>query len=542
MSRTTTTQYDSENEFEWDSIATTFIDGVMSYTDTTFDNGLGQVVFYYADGNIRTVRDEDSEDDVFPWSSFATGFDEDGNVESTFEIRDNGTSIQENFHDDGYLISRRFDYPSNENPNALDTLSTIFNADGSVERVFGTYENGTQYQDEYDDGVRVTRYQLDNPRDSGDGVKSWDYITINYDTQGQVTDKTTYYDNGVSTAELFENGVRISIIRNDRDDASSWSQIASYYDGSGAIDHVETSYDDGTEKLEFFDNGIRTSIRQSDNVDPFTGNAPLDGGAKTWNSIDTLYDASGTIEYRETRNDDGTVKIEGFDDGVRTTLDQYDNIEPGTEDAPADGGVKTWATISTRYDASGTIEFRETRNDDGTVKIEDFDDGVRSQLLQYDNVEPGAEGDGPADGGAKSWAAIATIYDASGTIEFRTRLNDNGTGQLEYFEDGVRTETHIADLADVFEWNEIRTLYENDEKSSKTIQWDSADELVLIYDNQEQVTRLELDGDHSETWDAQLTEYGADGPVVTTYDSYRDIPDEYDALFIDPNVLATSFG
>ena len=75
------------------------------------------------------------------------------------------------------------------------------------------------------------------------------------------------------------------------------------------------------------------------------------------------------------------------------------------------------------------------------------------------------------------------------------------------------------------------TRFEDGEVTSEVTVWDNHDELVLVYENQEQIARLELDSDGSEDWTVRLTEYGQDGPIVTTYDSRNDLADEYDALF-----------
>ena len=213
----------------------------------------------------------------------------------------------------------------------------------------------------------------------------------------------------------------------------------------------------------------------------------------SWDNITSTFD-NDTLIFRDTLFDNGVARFEQFENGLRSVTTQYDNVDLSTGEAPADGGAFSWTEQSTFYDQDGALEFRETTFDNGVEKFEQFENGVRSFTYQSDNIDQ-FTGETPADGGAFSWTEQTTYYDPDGVITERETLNDDGTVKVERFEDGERSALGLLDEEDAFDWNAQATLYENGEVSVKATQWDNLDELYLIYEDQALAARLEHNAD-----------------------------------------------
>ena len=233
----------------------------------------------------------------------------------------------------------------------------------------------------------------------------------------------------------------------DTEDQFSWDSIISTFDDDTLI-FRETAFDNGLARFEEFINGVRSVITQYDNVDLSTGEAPADGGAFLWTEQTIGYDDNGDIEGRNTLFDNGVSKLEFFENGVRTTTIQFDNVDPSTFEAPEEGGAKNWVQQGMSYNENGTLQQRSTIFDNGVAKLEEFEDGVRSSTTQYDNLDP-LTLESPADGGAFSWTEQSTYYDQDGAIEFRETTFDNGLARFEEFVNGVRSFTTQYDNVDL---------------------------------------------------------------------------------------------
>ncbi len=462
MPRTYETVYDTENVFDWESITSTFIDGILTIEEKRLDTGFRELTFY-RDGYVSSILTLDSDEDVYYWKSKSTAFNTDGDIITEYVNYDNGSIVQMNITD-GNVTSKIIKFPDTGAANALQQLSTIYD-NGEVVRVSGSYANGTSYQDEFTDGVRDTRYWLDDPFGETDGAKPWASITIKYDiTTNEMTDRTTFFDNGIKRVEAFEDGVRSSRVDEDLNDVRSWDTISITYDDTGAIASRETVYDDGDVLISRYENGIRTLTTQQD--DP-----------------------------------DGT--------GLNT---------------------RNWDTITSTHDESGALALRETLYDDGDTRVETFENGIRTQTIQHDDPDGTGEN-------TRNWDIINSIYDENGDISQKLITYDDGsTNSVFYYEGGgvqFAVREDVIDGTDgVFEWEYIFSTYdEGGNRTSRQTLYDNADELIFIYEQGELQTRLDVDGDDSEDWRVQITDYGVDGNVVTTYDSVTDVPEEYFDLF-----------
>ncbi|PJI91851.1 hypothetical protein BC777_0692 [Yoonia maricola] len=624
------TIFDTNDEFSWESIQTT-VDtdtGLVVSTRTlfdigneviaTFENGIlvrdinlgtietvgftnrfteydmsGQptsIGTVYADdlrvtesfeNGIRTqtlLQDGFFGDGAKPWAEITLTHDAEGNIATRTTKLDNGLISLDIFLQG--VSETRYDYSQTKN---WDFIDTTFDGNGARISENVVYDNGVVQMTDFSDGVRIS-----SERDDIADVFSWETITTLFDFGGAISERETIFDDGVTKFEEFDNGIRTSMTQFDNvgfdgvpapdGGAKTWQEIYTSYDENGEIDTRETIFDDGVTKFEEFDNGVRASTTQFDNVG-FDGVPAPDGGAKTWQEIYTSYDENGEIDTRETVFDNGVTKFEEFDNGVRASTTQFDNV--GFDGVPApDGGAKTWQEIYTSYDENGEIDTRETVFDNGVTKFEEFDNGVRASTTQFDNV--GFDGVPAPDGGAKTWQEIYTSYDENGEIDIRETVFDNGLHKLEVFDAGQKYFMAQADVDDIKSWDEILTEYDqngqitqrtttfddggekfeefdagqrvstiqqdtfnfknwdtqqtvyddNGNVSFKGIEFDDSGATFEIFDAGVLTAFLEFDSEglhdpNSENWAARLTEYGADGPVTTSYDNPLDLSPEY---------------
>lgn len=344
MPRVTSTIYDTENEFDWASITSTYIDGALAIEQKTMDTGFGEWT-WYRDGYVSSFQLRDSPENTNDWDILSTAFNADGEIIAEYINYDDGRYVQQNITD-GVVTSEIISFPETGAANELVRLSTIY-SDGEVVRTFGTYSNGTSYQDEFTDGVRDTRYWSDRTTDGTDGAKPWTSITLEYDVAtGDLIERQTFNDDGTSKTELFEGGVRSSTAQLDNfvfnsdvppadGGAKAWQEINTTFDENGVISNRETTFDNGVQRLEFFEDGNRLGIIEEDVLD-FAG----------WDVRMTVYDTDGNVSQRAVSFDNADETYRLYEGGQllgRLDLDGNDSNtwEARLTEYPADGPIVT---------------------------------------------------------------------------------------------------------------------------------------------------------------------------------------------------------
>ena len=90
------------------------------------------------------------------------------------------------------------------------------------------------------------------------------------------------------------------------------------------------------------------------------------------------------------------------------------------------------------------------------------------------------------------------------------------------------------DHRDAFVWHAKFTEYDEDGNVSvQFTEYDNDDELAFFYVDNVLQTRVDIDGDGSNTWEAKLTNFQSGEAVVTTYDSVEELPGPYAGMFGD---------
>ena len=134
-----------------------------------------------------------------------------------------------------------------------------------------------------------------------------------------------------------------TVIREDLDNLYNWTRIEETFDNDVLIGKV-TFFDNGLITAIDYDAGVRRYMVEEDNPQG-TGNV------KSWDRIETYYDTQGVLEARVTTYDNGIMREQQFQDGVRSYTAQYDNPQSG-----GPGARKAGTRSRAYYDPAGVIE------------------------------------------------------------------------------------------------------------------------------------------------------------------------------------------
>lgn len=397
------------------------------------------------------------ENDVYNWFSIETTIiTEIGHVFSRIITYDDGSVKEQEFDETGALS-----YMFQSDPNnafAWETIETNYDYESSSlsERII-VYDNGNTTEQTFSAGVITNSLLVDN----GDDYE-WSWIDSSYDLNGQISERELLYDNGVFTTQLFDAGTITFSLSVDVDDfySDAWDVVTLFY-SDGELSERQTRYDNGSFKVEVFADGTLSETVQ---IDDYFGA----GNAYDWSRIDTTYDRSGLIEYRETVFDNGVLKYEEFENGTRTEMAQLDGFYNG--EPPVDGGAEAWESIVTYFE-EGDIARRETLFDDGVAKLELFENGLRTIVYQDDRDD--------GQGGARDWQEKLTNYDANGQIETAGTLFDDGDTIIFNYEDGERTERVRFDGDDDESW--LLSVTSFSDEGNQTVNYDTVDEVPEAY-------------------------------------------------------------
>ena len=353
-------------------------------------------------------------------------------------------------------------------------------------------------------------------QDTDDRFK-WETIITTTDDFDLLLSRFTFFDDGTTRSEAFENGQLAALTLTDLgpagapSDVRPWERIEITYDGEGNVEDRYELRDDGVQILKSYEAGV---LRLQQQVDFGPNGTTSD--ARSWERIETGFDDAGVISYKLQVNDNGVQQFTEYEDGVRRTFAQ---IDEGPQGEVSD--VKPWQSIEIQYNALGEIELRYQVNDNGVQLITEYENGVRRAYTQIDEGPVGEVSD------VKSWSHIETRYDVDGVIEAKFQVNDDGTTYLTEYENGIRSfqiredKDEAGNSTDTFDWDFIAFNYDqNGAVTSKETLYDDGDVTALLYEDGVRAFKYELDGDNSQDWVSRETIYDAAGAVVevNTYD------------------------
>jgi len=406
-------------------------------------------------------------------------------------------------------------YDTNNQFSWTEKTQTFDYVTGELTQDYVLFDNGLTSTDIYANGVRTIGILEDVAVDGG--LFNWANKWTQYDETGAVIGVGIEYDNNVIQEDTYEYGVLLNSVRVDRlGDAEIWTRFDLMYGLDGQLVTKIIQFDDGIVRVQNFAEGSRTSTFDYDN--------PNDAGTgiKSWDRVETYYDQAGAVSKQATFYDNGLLRVTSYQDGQRASVVQRDNPDE------AGSGVKAWDRIETYFDATGQKSERATFYDNGIIKVQQYTEGQLTQLLQY----------GEAD--AASWDRIETTFSRSAGSVTKTTLTvgDDGVERVDVREDGKRASlVEIDASADgtARKWETNARQYdEAGQLAQQRITYDNTDQFVFLYADRAKTQKVEFDGDDSNAWVYRVTDYTADGPVVTTYDpGDAATPPEIIALFDD---------
>ena len=434
---------DTNNEFKWDSIESLYNDAdELQSRSTIFDNGVLRVEIPITNDlgtgltSTMTLTDN-SEANDFAWDVIQTTFAADGSTVAKSTTYDNGITRVADFTDGALTTITRLDNPgaSDGGAKAWDSIVSTFDASGNISSDSVVNDNGTSTVTTYNaEGTRTGAVKTDNQTVDGSDLNTWDTVALTYDGAGNVTERTTTYDNGVVRVDTFTDGVRSSVTMTDNpgaadDGVKSWASQQTTYDAAGNITQKSVVADDGTETATTFLDGNRATVVMTDSL--------LDGGFETWESITSTYDATGEITQKTRVDDDGSTTIQGYTDGALTAF--------SVVDSPVGAGNEIWDRIDTTYasDGTNTTTTTLTTYDDGVESLDVRVDGVRTQRVDTDNS---------ADGSARIWTTSEDFFDATGEISGGRIVYDNADQFAFTYVDGSVTQQVQFDGDDSQSW------------------------------------------------------------------------------------------
>ena len=462
----TTIETDDLNQFEWDTITTTYDDdGSLLERETLYDSGLIERLYQQSGSWHREFVDTDhpdrnpdadtvAEGGLMPWTrvDFASGTG--GGT---------GAVLSESFSTDtgqgGFILNRpgevidvediQASFDINDTANWAARFETSRPGDDSLEFRITYLDNGIRTAEHYtEDGTRDRVVQMDL-----NDATNWDLRSTSYDAEGRVIGSQIMYDNGVSTSSFY-NDDAILYHRNSSDgnDAFSWDKKYLNYDTDGNLTQQRIVYDDGRDTSIRYSDGIRTSESTIDWDD-----------AHDWEYVSTTYDADGDAAQRVTLRDNGVKQTVTWQDGVLTG-----NVQEDLED------TQSWSTISTVYSEDGDLV--------ATVRLDD--DGVQHDTFYF--VPNPASGEDPGyepgqviarqrtdTADAHDWSRKGWAYDAEGDLMISATEEDDGDMLANYYENGLRYAQTFQDESGSQDWYAKVNYYDDTGAVASTEYFDS---------------------------------------------------------------------
>lgn len=518
---------DPDDAHWWRAKAATYdaATGELLARSVTRDDGIETVTVFAGDVPIQVELTD--HDDIRDWATRIETLEGGDFVTRSATLYDDGTRETRDYDrlHPGWFFQREID-DGGVHPWA-SRVSYASNAEGRIDRLEVTYDDGVETMAEWRDGLQIELQTID-AADAHD----WDHTIAFFDpVTGLMVRDERNYDDGVLESLGYEGEVLTSKIAFDMDDAWDWFFREEIWDAStGALTYSLVESDDGSYTELYFADGLRVSVVVSD-----------PSGAEGWAWLSEDY-VEGVLVERVTERVDGTERIEAFaPDGTPASRFDIDvpDLHPwqvkrawfdaegrlGERQIVSDDGVeqvrhhdagrhvstawtdhddaRDWSFRFVTYAADGTIASKTRVKDDGTVKTVDLD-GPRRVVT----IEDGA--------GIRDWAVREKVFDVeSGAMLLRTVTGDDGVVVGEAFRDGLRVARTREDTGDQFDWTRTQKLFD--------AAGDVAAEVVLADDGL-QWTRTYVDGvlsteftvDHGDLfdWHAQLRTYDDAGQLT----------------------------
>jgi len=363
------TIYDTENQFDWTQIQTTY-DGdngdIIFATRATYD--AGYEIFGIYENGILVKEIYSQPFDTFGFTSRTIFYSSEGQVVEQSTAYQGGFSVIERFENGSRTEVVFDDWAYDDNRREWDTITLTFDENGKISQRQTVNDDSSVETEQFVAGVHELQVDFEQK-------KSWDSIERFYDVDGGLIQRDIVYDNGIFRQDFYVDGVKLRVVQTDNagdagEGVKSWSSVDTTYGSDGKIVERLTDYDNGTTKLETFEAGIRVNMVQVDEDD-----------AKGWDTITTTFEG-GIRSERQVELDNGDINVTLYTDGQRTSLIQYDGNESSSWLIRVvdflEGGGREVATYSAIENVpADALSYFPSLSVAKTEVVLDFNDDVR---------------------------------------------------------------------------------------------------------------------------------------------------------------------
>jgi antitoxin component YwqK of YwqJK toxin-antitoxin module len=447
--------------YSWQSLVYTFNEnGDLVFSDTLGDNEVRSTVAY-ENGEITEKNEYDQSADGagHDWTTRKYSYDANSVVAKLEVAYDNGVQFVANYTTGLISDSLFTDSSVGGTAKIWQSISTSFvNGIKSVEMI--VFDNAVERETKYTAGVKRTVTQNDYSTDGA--AHSWQYVVVDYHTNGRVASREILYDNGIEAINTWDTGgAKKTISLKDTSDVALWESQTTTVDSGWIIRTV--TYDTGVRSLSAFAQTSEGNILS----ETLWTDASTGGLAHDWQTIEFVFNW-----------EDGSVagKNVVYDNGISHSFVQLDSGELviSFSSDQSDGGLAMQWSTKQYYYFDDKLEMISTNFDNGSYSTKEFfADG--SAYTYHDDTS--------FSGAAYAWRYLTETHDTNGKIASRGIQYDNGDLQGAIFEDGLLSRVLRIDYSDSHDWYAVEFVYDENGILIDEIYYDPADDFPNIYEN-----------------------------------------------------------
>ncbi|MEM6589030.1 MAG: hypothetical protein AAF641_11330 [Pseudomonadota bacterium] len=478
---------------------------------------------------MSSIEVREDTEDRFRWDTITSVFDGDGNLIERFTENDDGTTREQLF-ENGIVFREVLTDDAVTSAKPWQSIERSYDPSGNLLDSFELRDDGVTIQKDYQDGQLWTITETDiNDDGSQSDARSWQSRFREFDDNGDMQFSFEVRDDGVTIEKDFQFGQLWTVTETDlnddgsQSDARIWESRFTEYNDNGDLLFSFEVRDDGVTIEKDYQFGQLWTVTETDLNDDGS-----QSDARIWQSRFTEYDDNGDLQFSFEVRDDGVTIQKDYQFGQLWTVTETDLNDDGSQ-----SDARIWQFRFTEYDDNGNLQLTLEQRDDGVTIEKTYQDGVLSSVFETDLNEDGSQSD------ARNWENRFTQYDENGQKLESFELRDNGVTIATQYENGVISARIMEDrdefgaMTDAEAWDTFIFIYdENGKLASRRVDFDDGDVTVDLFEDGQNAVRLQVDGDDDKPWYLRETLYAEDGSVaeINTYAAPEDVPSQYDFL------------
>ncbi|WP_246703589.1 beta strand repeat-containing protein [Rhizobium sp. P28RR-XV] len=346
-----------------------------SRTEITFytPTDAQQHVDFFNAAGVRTASIDYDVTSSNDWASYQISYDSAGRVTQQVNYMDDGRKGVYNY--DPGNTQPWSSYSQIYNSAGQMTNQTVNNDDGTRTEIAFYAPTGAQQHIDYFNAVNQRTGSVDFDVTN---AQAWSRLDQSFNTNGQRTSQTAYYDDGTKGVWTW-----------DPTNAQSWSEIDQSFNSAGQMTNQTVNNDDGTRTAItlYAPTGAQQHIDYYNAAGQRTGCIDFDvTNAQSWNRVDQSFNGNGQRTSQTAYYDDGTKGVWIWD--------------------PTN--AQSWSEIDQSFNTAGQMTNQNVYYDDGS-KI----------LYAYDVNN------------SQSWSSLANAYNSAGQLVTESVYSDTaGTYQV----------------------------------------------------------------------------------------------------------------